>query len=120
MKPLAQITCRFSAWLLALLVMALSLVPPDLRPESGAPHHFEHFAIFFTTGAVFGWGYNSNRRHLLVALVLFAGAIELAQIVVPGRHARLTDFLVDAFAASLGVALSAIATDFTTTRRAQA
>jgi VanZ family protein len=120
MKPLAQITCRFGGWLLALLIAALSLVPPDLRPESGTPHHFEHFAIFCATGVAFGWGYNSSNRLLLaVALMLFAGAIEFAQLFAPGRHARLSDYLVDALAAGVGIAVSAVATDFTTARRAR-
>ena len=32
----------------------------------------------------------------MVGLVIFAGAIEIAQVLIPGRHARLSDFLVDA------------------------
>jgi VanZ family protein len=36
--------------------------------------------------------------------VIFAGAIELAQLYTPGRHARLSDFVVDALAAGAGVA----------------
>jgi VanZ family protein len=44
--------------------------------------------------------------------VLFAGAIEFAQMFAPGRHARISDFLVDALAAYLGLALSALVTDF--------
>ena len=56
MKSLSQMMSRFGGWLLALLITALSLVPPDFRPESGTPHHFEHFAIFCATGAAFGLG----------------------------------------------------------------
>ena len=37
-------------------------------------------------------------------LVGFVGVIEIAQLVVPGRHARLSDFLIDAFAVSIGLA----------------
>ena len=116
MKSLSQMMSRFGGWLLALLITALSLVPPDFRLESGTPHHFEHFAIFFATGAAFGLGYSSDRRLPAVALVLFAGAIEFAQIFTLGRHARLSDFFVDALAACIGVALSALATDFAKAR----
>lgn len=118
MKPLAQVMYRLGGWSMALIIIALSLVPPDFRPESGTPHHFEHFVIFCATGAAFGLGYNSNRLVPAVALVLFAGAIEFAQIFAPGRHARLSDFLVDAFAACLGIAVSAVA-DFATAPRAR-
>jgi len=41
-------------------------------------------------------------------LVIFAGAVELAQTGVPGRHARLSDFIVDALAACVGVAIASI------------
>jgi len=36
-------------------------------------------------------------RTQFVALLAFAAAIELAQLLVPGRHARLSDFLIDAW-----------------------
>ena len=105
MKPLVQALYRLGGWCLALVITALSLVPPDLRPESGTPHHFEHFAIFCATGAAFGLGYRSQRLPLAMGLVLFAGAIEFAQIFAPDRHARIGDFLVDALAACVGLAL---------------
>jgi len=40
--------------------------------------------------------------HALATLVIFAGAIGLAQIPVPARHARLSDFVIDALAACAG------------------
>jgi VanZ family protein len=36
-------------------------------------------------------------------LVIFAGTVEIAQLFVPGRHARLSDFIVDALAISAGL-----------------
>jgi VanZ family protein len=99
---------RILAWLLASAIVVLSLVPPWLRPETGAPHDLEHFAIFAATGVAFGLGY--GRRYGLVAieLVIFAGAIELAQFFAPGRHARLSDFIVDASAACIGLAAALV------------
>jgi VanZ family protein len=81
----------------------LSLVPPGLRPESGVPHDLEHFAIFALTGTAFSLGYLRRPFRIALYLVAFAAAIEIGQRFVPGRHARLSDFLVDAFALSLGV-----------------
>jgi hypothetical protein len=74
-------------WCLALLIIALSLVPPDLRPESGTPLRFEHFAIFCATGAAFGLGYRSAHLPVVTGRMLFAGAVEFAQIFAPRRHA---------------------------------
>jgi len=94
---------RFVAWVLAALIVVLSLVPAALRPETGAPHDVEHFAIFAATGLAFGLGY--ERRHGLIGvlLVIFAAAVECAQLPIPGRHARLSDFIVDALAMCVGL-----------------
>jgi hypothetical protein len=43
-----------------------------------------------------------------IGLVIFAGAIELAQLFAPGRHARLSDFIVDASAACIGLAAALV------------
>jgi len=100
-RPWMLQAIRISAWFLAAAIVVFSMVPPDLRPVTDAPHALEHFVIFAATGLAFGIGYGP-RYPIAIALVIFAGAIEIAQLFVPGRHARLSDFLVDAFAACLG------------------
>ncbi len=96
---------RASAWLLTSAIVILSLVPPELRPTLDGLHVLEHFAIFSATGFTFGLGYRP-RYSTAIGLVFFAGAIELAQLFAPGRHARLGDFIVDALAACIGLAAS--------------
>ena len=91
---------------LAAIIAVLSLVPPQLRPETGASHNLEHFAIFFATGVAFGFGYSRRPVIVAIALVIFAGAIEIAQSFVPGRHARWSDFIVDAAALGVGVTMA--------------
>jgi VanZ family protein len=97
-------SARIIAWLLVFILALLSVVPPELRPNTNLPHNVEHFAALFITGVAFGVGY--RRRPLIVTsvLVFFCGAIEIVQLLVPGRHSRLSDFIVDAFAATAGVA----------------
>jgi len=109
-RLLARLVARVGAWSLATLITVLSLVPPIFRPESGTPHNFEHFAIYCATGLAFGVGYPLNRLRLGLMLVIFAGVIEVAQIFAPDRHARVSDFTVDALAIVIGVALAALAT----------
>ena len=92
---------RISAWFLAAAIVVFSLVPADLRPVTDVPHALEHFVIFAATGIAFGFGYG-RRYSIAIALVTFAGVIEIAQLFVSGRHARLSDFIVDAFAACIG------------------
>jgi len=106
---MAVITQRISqaaAWLLAGTIVVLSLSPASVRPTTGAQHDFEHLLIFVVTGMAFGFGYPDRFRLLTIALPTFAAAIEIAQIWAPGRHARMSDFLVDAAASCVGVGLS--------------
>jgi VanZ family protein len=94
---------RVPAWILVATIVILSLVPPSLRPVTEAPHALEHFAIFALCGYTFGLGYPSRYLFHAVALVTFAGVIEVLQFAVPGRHARVLDFVVDAIASCAGV-----------------
>ncbi|MCC6776623.1 MAG: VanZ family protein [Hyphomicrobiales bacterium] len=97
---------QVAGWLLALTIVVLSVSPPGYRPVTGAGQSFEHLGAFLATGACFGFGYPGRWRLLVAALILYAGSIELAQVLVPGRHARLLDFLTDAFAAAAGLGLA--------------
>jgi VanZ family protein len=95
-----------SAWLLALAIVVLSVVPPLYRPVVGVSHGVEHLLIFLATGLAFGLGYPKRHEIAAIGLVTFAGAIEVAQLFTPGRHARMSDFVIDAATACIGVALS--------------
>jgi len=99
---------QITAWVCVAAIVALSLVSPALRPVTMLPHNVEHVAIFIITGFALGLGYPGHAARLLVLLVIFAGAIELAQFVAPGRHPRLIDFVVDAAGACAGAALAAL------------
>jgi len=101
------IAARLAGWLLILLITVLSLVPPGLRPETPVPHDLEHAAIFAAAGFAFGIGYYSRLKGVAAGLIVFTAAIELVQMVVPGRHARFEDFVVDALAMVAAVALGA-------------
>jgi VanZ family protein len=104
-----QRVVRLVAWLLAAAILVLSLVPPELRPETDIPHKAEHLLIFAAAGLAFGLAYDAKRGLLAVQLVIYAGAIEIAQLFVPGRHARLSDFVVDAAGICAGSIAGSIA-----------
>ena len=74
------IFARIFAWMLAAIITLLSLVPPGIRPETGAPHDLEHFGIFVLTGLAFGVGYDKRRFFVALLLVAFAAAIEIGQL----------------------------------------
>jgi VanZ family protein len=95
-------------WLCLAAIVVLSLVSPSLRPVTRLPHNIEHAAIFLITGFALELGYPGRVVRHMTMLVVFAAAIELAQIFVPGRHANMIDFVVDALAACAGVTLAAL------------
>ena len=99
---------QLAGWACLIAIAALSVVAPSLRPVTILPHDLEHAAIFAITGFMLGFGYQNRTQLQMTALIVFAGVIELAQLYVPGRHARMIDFVVDALAACAGVAFAAI------------
>jgi VanZ family protein len=99
---------QVAAWLLLLAIVVLSVVPPDDRPLTPAPHDFEHMLIFLLTGMVFGLGYAGRHVIQVFGLVAFAAIIELIQLAIPGRHSRLSDFLVDALSVAIGVGFAIV------------
>jgi hypothetical protein len=110
---------RIAAWLSLMAIVALSLVTPSLRPVTFLPQALEHAAIFGLAGIAAGLGYPSRTALTMAALVIFAGAVEVTQHFVPGRHARLRDLVVDAGAALIGVALAGLVARLRATRSAQ-
>jgi hypothetical protein len=104
---LATLT-RVLAWGLITIIIVLTIVPPFLRPITGTSHNFEHLAIFLATGTAFGLGYQRREVILCASGILFSAALEISQMVIPGRHARLSDFLVDAMSVCVGIATASL------------
>jgi VanZ family protein len=87
----------------------LSVVPANDRPVSGAGQGFEHFAAFALVGGAFATGYRFSLFRLLMLAVFFCGGIELLQIPLPTRHARVSDFLVDSVGAGFAILCAFVA-----------
>ena len=103
-----KIIFRIVAWLLAAAVTFATLGPPRLRPHSHLGQDGEHALAFVLVGLAFGLAYTGNRLRTIVIMVVLIGALELAQFVAPGRHARLEDFIVDALAACAGFVVATV------------
>ena len=101
------ILLKVFAWLLAAAVAFATLGPPELRPHFDLGQEGEHALAFVLIGLAFGLAY--PQRRLLTAMIAVAliGLIEILQFWAPGRHARLSDFIVDALAACAGLAFAA-------------
>ncbi len=98
-----QSLARAGAWLMLAAIVVLSLVPPAFRPSTPMPHHVEHLGAFFLDGLACGVSFPGHERLLSLAAVAFCAGIELAQLMVLGRHARVSDFIIDAAAACIAI-----------------
>jgi VanZ family protein len=106
---------RLFAWGLAAAVAFATLGPAEQRPHSSLGQNGEHGLAFVLLGLAFGLAHTRNRLHTATFVIAFTGVLELLQFLAPGRHARMEDFVVDALAASLGLA-AAMALDWTLRR----
>ncbi len=97
---------QVAAWLTVAAIGVLSLVAPSLRPVTVMPHTLEHAAIFALAGFAAGAASPARPLRLMMMLVIFAAAIELAQFYAPGRHPSRIDFAVDALAACAGATVA--------------
>ncbi len=96
---------RLTAWTAFTAIVLLTFVPPALRPVSAIPHALEHFAVFLLVGGAFALGYARQRVAIAVAAAPMSAVLELLQLFAPGRHARLSDFVINALGACAGVAV---------------
>ena len=91
---------RIIAWLLTAAVTFATLGPAWLRPHSEFGQDGEHALAFVLVGLAFGLAYPKRRLITAAIAVVLIGVLELLQLWMPGRHARLEDFVVDTIASS--------------------
>ena len=100
------IILRLFAWGLAAAIAFATLGPAGQRPHSSLGQNGEHALAFVLLGLAFALAYPRSRLLTAMFVVGYTGLIEILQFWAPGRHARLEDFVVDALAACLGIALA--------------
>jgi hypothetical protein len=98
---------RIIAWLLTAAVTFATLGPPSYRPHSALGQDGEHALAFVLVGLAFGLAYPKRRGLTAGIAVVLIGVLEMLQRWTPGRHARWEDFMVDALAACVGIAVAA-------------
>ncbi|MEH2628172.1 VanZ family protein [Bradyrhizobium sp. AZCC 1719] len=102
------IILRLFAWGLAAAIAFATLGPAEQRPHSNLGQNGEHALAFVLLGLAFGLAHTRNRLHTAAFVIAYTGLVEILQLWAPGRHARLEDFVVDALAASVGLAASMV------------
>jgi glycopeptide antibiotics resistance protein len=99
---------KVATWVSLLGLVILTVIPADERPVSGLQHDLEHFTAFGPVGFLLGFAYARRFRWLYPGAVAFALILEVSQIPLPSRHARVDDFIVDAVAVCLGLAVAQV------------
>lgn len=98
----------------AILVLAygvvafVSLSQPSYRPDAGFESgNTDHFLAYLLLGALTAWirVARVQTRWLLLLVPLYAGLLELGQLLVPGRDASVENFLASAIGAWVGVVI---------------
>lgn len=100
---------RAGFWTCVLIILVLSLVPGSMRPHTGASGHFEHFIAYAGAGFVFA-PVSGQRARIGAALGLAAlsGALELLQLMIPGRTPEFGGFFFSSLGACLGLLAGAL------------
>lgn len=102
------IVLRIVAWALLLIIAFSTLVPIGLRPETGAPPNVERAAAYALFGLVFALAYPRRLWLAIGVIVVSAVGLELLQLVIESRHARLMDAVVKLAGGGLGLAIGTI------------
>lgn len=102
---------RLFSWAAIAGIAILSLVPGELRPQTGASHYFEHFFAYSIMAVALTLAYRDRigAGGLLAGVVLYAGTLETLQLWVPGRASRISDFAVSSFGGLVGIGLVLLA-----------
>jgi len=100
---------RAAAWLLFVAVVVVTLGSPRIRPTTDFSHDTEHAIAFVLLGIMYGIGYAERRVAMLLAAIPAIGVLEWLQLLAPGRHARLEDFVVNLVAFSVAYAATGLA-----------
>ena len=82
---------RLLAWTALLVIVLATLVPMQLRPESGLPVQYERLLASIVVGFLLAVAYP---RYILVISVVVLGVavlLEVLQLVTPSRHGRFFD-----------------------------
>lgn len=99
---------KILAWAFIGTLVILTLVPAGYRPVTGIQHDLEHSLAFVLAGVLFGHAYRLRPGIALLGPVVFALALELSQIPLQTRHARVEDFIVNSIAGMAGMVIASL------------
>jgi VanZ family protein len=99
---------RVIAWVLLIAIAVATLGPIGIRPVTGEPPQLERLVAYILLGATFALAYPRQFWVISIGIVVVAGALEALQLVDPGRHGQVPDFLAKAAGGLIGVACGSV------------
>jgi VanZ family protein len=93
---------RAVAWLLLVAIIAVTLVPADLRPTTPLPLKVERALVFAILAFAFTFAYAKHWLFVLALICVGAVVLELAQYLVPTRDPSVVDAIVKVVGAIAG------------------
>jgi VanZ family protein len=101
-----KIVLRCVAFVVILAICVLTLLPGDSRPQlSSLPGQIEQATAYLGAAAVLSVAFSDGiaPSRIILLLTVYGAVLELCQLWVPGRHARLLDIGADFLGALIGV-----------------
>jgi hypothetical protein len=96
---------RITAWFILLAIAIATLGPINFRPVTGEPPQLERLVAYALMGAAFAFAYPRQIFVIGIGIIAVAGALELLQLVDPGRHGHFADFVAKGGGGLIGVSL---------------
>ena len=98
----------FACWAAILAAYIAAILPQADAPHLGGSDKLDHMAAFFTITFLARLGYwEARNRWLFLLAIVFGAAIELTQAIpFIHRDAELDDWVADAVASAIGLAVA--------------
>jgi VanZ family protein len=91
-------------------IAVLSLLPKEHMVRTDLGGHIEHIIAYAVTALAVTYAYGATKApRIVVALVTYAGSLELLQHFSPGRTPSIEDFMCSTIGVFVGIALFLIA-----------
>jgi VanZ family protein len=98
---------QVATWLCVALLVVLSLVPGQDRPQTGMASQSEHFIAYAGTAIIAMLSYR-RAFWTIIGLGLLSSILEVLQTFVPGRGPAVMDAVVSTAGAAVGTGMAAL------------
>ena len=98
---------RVAGWFAVLVIIVLSVMPGQLRPDVLGEKHIEHLAAYVGTAMLLATGYPGRAQLIKIGILLplCSGILEIVQLGISGRTSSVADFVASSLGAWIGVAV---------------